>query len=257
MRQGVPPFARPSRFAFWAERLAWLAIPVALLAVLLARSGKVDSAQAIALIVMAALLAMMALAVAGVGAIDIWRHGRTGLLRLFRTVILALLVLGGPAWLAFEAGRLPVLNDVTTDLDDPPEFSRSSLALAARKGHVPPARDPRERERQRPAYADLRPLVLDMEADQAFRLVLDAVQALRWRVIEQSAPGGRSGQGRIEAIAESMLLRFEDDITIRFRPSPAGTRVDIRSASRVGRHDFGSNARRIRRLIEEILAQRE
>ncbi len=110
-------------------------------------------------------------------------------------------------------------------------------------------RDPRERERQRSAYADLRPLVLDMEADQAFRLVLEAAQKkLRWRIIEQSAPGGRSGQGRIEAIAETTLLRFQDDITIlRFRPTPAGTRVDIRSASRVGRHDFGANAKRIRR----------
>jgi uncharacterized protein (DUF1499 family) len=111
--------------------------------------------------------------------------------------------------------------------------------------------------RQRPAYADLRPLVLDMEAEPAFRLVLEAVQKLRWRIIEQNAPGGRSGQGRIEAVAESMLLRFEDDITIRLRPTPAGTRVDIRSASRIGRHDFGKNAARIRRLAEEIAAARD
>lgn len=251
------PVLGESRFALWSERLALCAIPFAIIAILLARSGKADPAQAIALIVIACLLAMLALAVAGVAAIDIWRHGRVGLLRLFRAAFLAALVLGGPAWLAIEAGRLPLLNDITTDLDDPPEFSRSSAALAARKGHVPPVRDPRERERQRAAYADLRPLVLDMEADQAFRLVLEAAQKLRWRIIEQSAPGGRSGQGRIEAIAETTLLRFQDDVTIRLRPTPAGTRVDIRSASRIGRHDFGTNAKRIRRLIEEILASRE
>ncbi len=251
------PVAGESRFALWAERLALAAIPVAIAAVLLARSGKAEPVQAVALIVVAAVLAMLALAVAGVAAIDIWRHGRIGLLRLFRTGLLAALVLGGPAWLAVEAGRLPLLNDITTDLDDPPEFSRSSAAMAARNGHVPPVRDRRERERQRVAYADLRPLVLEMEADQAFRLVLEAAQKLRWRIVEQSAPGGRSGQGRIEAIAETTLLRFQDDITIRFRPTPAGTRVDIRSASRIGRHDFGANAKRIRRLIEEILAARE
>lgn len=254
---GHLPFAVPSRFALWSERLAWLALPMALLAILLARSGRVEPAQALALVVFAALLAMLALAVAGVAAIDIWRHGRTGLARLFRTGFLAAAVLGGPAWLAIEAGRLPLLNDVTTDIEDPPDFSRSAMARAARKGHVPPVRDPRERERQRPAYADLRPLVLDMEAEPAFRLVLEAVQKLRWRIIEQNAPGGRSGQGRIEAVAESMLLRFEDDITIRLRPTPAGTRVDIRSASRIGRHDFGKNAARIRRLAEEIAAARD
>ncbi|MCU0819306.1 MAG: DUF1499 domain-containing protein [Beijerinckiaceae bacterium] len=251
------PLAGESRFALWSERIAILAIPIAIGAVLLARSGKADPVQAVALIVIAAILAMLALAVAGVGAIDIWRNGRTGLFRLLRTGLFALLVLGGPGWLAIEAGRLPLLNDITTDLDDPPEFSRSSAALAARNGHVPPVRDPRERERQRVAYADLRPLVLDMEAEPAFRLVLEAAQKLRWRIIEQSAPGGRSGQGRIEAIAETTLLRFQDDITIRFRPTPAGTRVDIRSASRIGRHDFGANAKRIRRLVEEILASRE
>ncbi|MCA3596364.1 MAG: DUF1499 domain-containing protein [Methylobacterium sp.] len=250
-------FARQSRFTIWAEHLAFVAVPLALLAILLARSGQVDPAQALVLIGLAAFLAMLALAVAGVGAIDMWRNGRTGLFRLFRSIFLALAVLGGPAFLAIEARRLPLLNDITTDLDDPPEFSRSSVALAARKGHVPPVRDPRERERQRPAYPDIRPLVLDMEADQAFRLVREAVQKLRWRIIEQSAPGGRSGQGRIEAIAETTLLRFQDDITIRFRPSPAGTRVDIRSASRIGRHDFGANAKRIRRLAEEILASRD
>jgi uncharacterized protein (DUF1499 family) len=251
------PLAGESRFALWSERIAIFAIPIAIGAVLLARSGKADPAQAVALIVIAAILAMLALAVAGVGAIDIWRNGRTGLFRLLRTGLLALLVLAGPGWLAIEAGRLPLLNDITTDLDDPPEFSRSSAALAARNGHVPPVRDPRERERQRVAYADLRPLVLDMEAEPAFRLVLEAAQKLRWRIIEQAAPGGRSGQGRIEAIAETTLLRFQDDITIRFRPTPAGTRVDIRSASRIGRHDFGANAKRIRRLVEEILASRE
>ncbi|MCA3622720.1 MAG: DUF1499 domain-containing protein [Methylobacterium sp.] len=250
-------FARQSRFTVWAEHLAFVAVALALLAILLARSGQVDPAQALVLIGLAAFLAMLALAVAGVGAIDMWRNGRTGLFRLFRSIFLALAVLGGPAFLAIEARRLPLLNDITTDLDDPPEFSRSSVALAARKGHVPPVRDPRERERQRPAYPDIRPLVLDMEADQAFRLVREAVQKLRWRIIEQAAPGGRSGQGRIEAIAETTLLRFQDDITIRFRPSPAGTRVDIRSASRIGRHDFGANAKRIRRLAEEILASRD
>jgi uncharacterized protein (DUF1499 family) len=75
--------------------------------------------------------------------------------------------------------------------------------------------------------------------------------------VEEAAPGGRSGQGRIEAVAETRLMRFQDDVTIRIRPSGAGTRIDIRSASRIGRHDFGANAARIRRFVTEITAPRE
>jgi uncharacterized protein (DUF1499 family) len=248
---------QPSRFVGWGERLGYLALPLAVIAVLLTRSGQVPPMTGVLVLAAAALVSTLALALAMVGAVDIWRNGRTGLAGLFRTLMVAAIVLAFPAYLAIEAGRLPRMNDISTDIVDPPVFSRSSRALAARNGYVPAAIDPREREKQRVAYADLRPLVLEVEADEAFRLVKEAVTTLKWRIIEEAAPGGRSGQGRIEAVAETTLMRFQDDIVIRIRPSGAGTRIDVRSASRVGKHDFGANARRIRRLIEEIIAPKE
>jgi uncharacterized protein (DUF1499 family) len=74
-----------------------------------------------------------------------------------------------------------------------------------------------------------------------------------------SAPVQRARltEGRIEAIAESRLLRFQEDITIRLRSQEGSVKVDIRSASRFGRHDFGANASRIQRLIEELNTPRE
>jgi uncharacterized protein (DUF1499 family) len=248
---------QPSRFVQWAERLGYLAVPLAIIAVLLTRSGQVPPMTGVLVLAASALVSTLAVALAIVGAVDIWRNGRTGLAGLFRAGVVAAIVLAFPAYLAIEAGRLPRMNDISTDIADPPVFSRSGRVLAARNGHVPAAIDPRERERQRVAYPDLRTLVLEVEADEAFRLVKDAVTTLKWRIIEESAPGGRSGQGRIEAVAETMIMRFQDDIVIRIRPSGAGTRIDVRSASRVGKHDFGANARRIRRLVEEILAPKE
>jgi hypothetical protein len=248
---------QPSRFVQWGERLGYVAVPLAVIAVLVTRSGKVPPMNGVLLLAASALIATLALALAMVGAVDIWRNGRTGLAGLFRTGFVAALVLAFPAYLAIEAGRLPRMNDISTDIVDPPVFSRSSRALAARNGYVPPALDPREREKQRLAYADLRTLVLDVEADEAFRTIREAVTTLKWRIIEEAAPGGRSGQGRIEAIAETRLMRFQDDIVIRLRPSAAGTRVDIRSASRLGKHDFGANARRIRQLIDEVTAPKD
>lgn len=248
---------QPSRFVGWAEKLGYLAIPLAVIAVLLTRSGQVPPMTGVLVLAAAALISTLAVALAVVGAVDIWRNGRTGLAGLFRTFVAATIVLAFPAFLAIEAGRLPRMNDISTDIADPPVFSRSGRALAARNGHVPTTIDPREREKQRVAYADLRTLVLEVEADEAYRLAKDAVATLKWRIIEEAAPGGRSGQGRIEAVAETTIMRFQDDITIRIRPSGAGTRIDIRSVSRVGKHDFGANARRIRRLIEEITSPRE
>ena len=81
-----PPFARESGFILWAERLALVAVPLAICAILVARSGRVEPTYAVVVLVVAALLAMLALAVLGVGAIDMWRHGRIGLFRLFRTL---------------------------------------------------------------------------------------------------------------------------------------------------------------------------
>lgn len=241
-----------SLWARWAERLAWLAVPVVLIAVLLVRGRQVRIEAGLLVLVGGVIIAAAALAVALVAALEIWRRGHRGLAPLARGVMVALVVLAWPGLLAIQAVRLPVLNDISTNLDDPPAFSRSQAVLSAREGHVPPTIDRAVRERQRLAYPGLRTVLLDNEPAEAFQIVQKAVKTLKWRVIEEAAPDERRGIGRIEAIDETFLMRFRDDITIRLRWTGSQTRIDIRSASRVGRHDFGANARRIQKLIEEI-----
>ena len=53
----------------------------------------------------------------------------------------------------------------------------------------------------------------------------------------------------IEAIDVTPLFRFKDDIVIRVTSTDTGSRIDIRSQSRVGRSDLGKNASRIRSFI--------
>ena len=50
-------------------------------------------------------------------------------------------------------------------------------------------------------------------------------------------------------------MGFPEDVTIRVRPLAGQTRIDIRSASRFGRHDFGGNAGRIQRFAQELQTQ--
>ena len=74
----------------------------------------------------------------------------------------------------------------------------------------------------------------------------------KWQIVEAIRPGGRVGNGRIEAVARGRLLNLPADITVRVRPRADGARIDVRSASRVGGRDFGDNADRIRAYLDEV-----
>jgi uncharacterized protein (DUF1499 family) len=117
---------------------------------------------------------------------------------------------------------------------------------------VPPDVSPEQRRAQRQAYPKTLPIVLEVPAEMAFDIARRAALNRGWQVLESARPGGRSGAGRIEAVARTRLLRFSDDITIRVRPRVDGSRIDIRSASRLGTHDLGANAARIAAFAEEV-----
>ncbi len=73
------------------------------------------------------------------------------------------------------------------------------------------------------------------------------------RVIDARAPQSSAVRdGIIEAVARTPILGFRDDVVVRIRPTIDGVRIDVRSASRYGRHDLGTNAKRVRSLIEDI-----
>jgi uncharacterized protein (DUF1499 family) len=61
-----------------------------------------------------------------------------------------------------------------------------------------------------------------------------------------------SGDAMRHAVWTSPVFRFQDDVAITWRPSDGGTAVRVDSASRVGRYDFGQNARHVRRLFEAV-----
>lgn len=247
----LPPIPE-SRLAHVAQRLSYAAVAVALVAVLAVRSGKVEPLHGIAVLTGGIVIAAAAIAIGLVAGLEIWRRGHLGLGRVFVAMLVAGGLLAYPSVMAARALRLPVLNDISTDLDDPPVFSSTRSVVAAREGRIPSEIDRRRRAAQERAYPTIRTLVLENEPEEAFQLVTKAIKTLKWRVIEEVRPDDRRGLGRIEAIDESRLMRFRDDITIRFRWTGNETRIDIRSVSRLGRHDFGDNAARILKLVQEI-----
>ena len=246
-----------ARAAVWSRRLIVFALSVALIGIIMARLATTDMAAPFAVLGAAFAVAGAAGLLAAAALVKIWNTGQLGAGHAILSGLLAAAVVAYPAWLGFQAFRVPQINDVTTDVTEPPSFSRSSRALVARFGHVPGDPPPGTRETQVRAYPAVEPILLDFEADEVFGLVQKAIAARGWKVIEQVGPGGRSGIGHIDAIDRSLILGLPDDIAVRIRPLAGRTRIDVRSVSRFGRTDFGANARRIQKFSDELEVQLE
>ncbi|TVQ47459.1 MAG: DUF1499 domain-containing protein [Gammaproteobacteria bacterium] len=147
------------------------------------------------------------------------------------------------------AQSVPPIHDITTDTQDPPPFVD---VLALRAGAPNPPEYPGEEiaTRQREAYPDLEPIRVAAPPAAAFEAALAVVQRMRWALVAE-APA----EGRIEATDTTRYFGFKDDVVIRVRADGEGSIVDIRSKSRVGMSDVGTNARRIRDFRDALLAR--
>ncbi len=117
---------------------------------------------------------------------------------------------------------------------------------------VPPihdiSTDPKEQtDAQRAAYPDLQPLGLAVAPNVAFERAKGAVEELGWQIVREDASAGR-----IEAVATTFWFGFKDDVVIRVSAEGTGSRIDVRSKSRIGVSDLGTNARRIRAYRERL-----
>jgi hypothetical protein len=94
--------------------------------------------------------------------------------------------------------------------------------------------------------------------EEAYELVADTVAKLKWRIAAAEPPTGKPARsGRLEATDRTLLVGFPDDVVVRVEGSGARTRIDVRSASRYGRFDFGQNAARVRRFLAEVRLRAE
>ncbi len=158
-------------------------------------------------------------------------------------VLIALTMVYSPWKMRDTALRLPPIHDLSTDLDDPPKFDRVK-ALRGPDDHPVAYDGPEVATLQRKAYPQLAPLITPATRHHAFAAVSAVLAEMGLQIVASDAT-----QGRLEAIATSRLYGFKDDVVVRILANGLGSRIDIRSKSRVGRHDLGVNAQR----IDEIL----
>ena len=136
---------------------------------------------------------------------------------------------------------MPAINDITTDTANPPVFV---AMVALRAGAPVPVTYPGEATAtaQHQAYPDIRPIELAAPPAEAFARALDAAKRMGWEIVVADA-----GAGRIEGTATTPWFGFRDDVVVRVTPTATGSRIDVRSVSRVGKSDLGTNAARVRR----------
>jgi uncharacterized protein (DUF1499 family) len=184
---------------------------------------------------------LIALLLAGIA---LWRQrGRSVLGAL--ALILALVPVVLPLRAMLLARSAPPIHDITTDTANPPTF----------EAIVPLRKDARNSleysqevaRQQREAYPDIKPLVLEIPAAQVFDRAVRAARDAGWDLVNVSAENWR-----IEATDTTTFFGFKDDIVVRLTPIEGRTVVDVRSVSRIGRGDVGTNARRIREYLAAL-----
>ncbi len=161
----------------------------------------------------------------------------------------ATLAAGFPVGWARSGQTVPSINDITTDPVDPPAFVD---VLRHRAGSPNPPEYPGAAvaAQQRTTWPDLGPLDTPADRARVHAAAREAMTRAGWRIVGDDAEAGR-----LEAIATTRWLRFKDDVVVRLRSrAEGGTRLDVRSKSRIGRSDFGTNARRIRDYLSAVRA---
>jgi len=184
----------------------------------------------------AAFLAVIAMTIA-------LRRG-SGLAMPLVTLLLVAAAFATPVAKVRQASRVPRIHDITTDTERPPQF----VAVAPLRAGAPNPIAYGGAEiaaQQRSAYPRVQTLTLPVPPKEAFDRSLAAARGMGWEIIASDPPAGR-----IEATDTTLWFGFKDDVVVRVEAAPGGSRVDVRSLSRVGLSDVGTNAARIEKFLD-------
>lgn len=245
------PDQPPSVLARWASRLAMFCLSALPIALFMHRLFGLPTPVMLNIAITCFAGAALALAMAVIAGLDIWVTGRQGAARVVVASAVSLGLLAVPAGLYLVSRSYPALNDVTTDVRAPPDFVAATNSRRAGSNSI--AYQQKFAQRQIDSYPDIKTLAVPRGSEETFELVLQALTKLKLRADAEVPPDEETAApGRIEFADSTLVLGFVDDVSIRIAGDDSNSRVDVRSASRYGRSDFGRNAERVRMILREI-----
>jgi uncharacterized protein (DUF1499 family) len=137
----------------------------------------------------------------------------------------------------------PIIHDISTDLNSPPEFIAGKIHRGTNSNPLQRTED--DLRIQQEIYSDIKPIISPLTSDEAFKKAMVVSRQLGWEIYAEVPT-----EGRIEAVDTTFWFGFKDDIVIRVQSENQGSRIDLRSVSRVGSGDLGANAKRISSFVE-------
>jgi uncharacterized protein (DUF1499 family) len=240
-----------SKLAVWSRRFVFFAVAAALIAIIIVRAGLLEVLPGLVTFGGALAFGAFGILLALLSLITIWRQGLSGLGYSVTAIAVGGLLLAYPAYLGYKAYKLPPISDITTDVIDPPSFD-AIRRLRSRATNPVQYAGLYAAEQQREAYPEVATLELTVSPKIAYDHALALVNKRRWLVMDAREPISGRRDGRIEAVARTPVMGFREDVVIRIRGTEEESRVDMRSSSRYGFHDIGSNASRIRSYLDGV-----
>lgn len=160
--------------------------------------------------------------------------------------LLSLSVTSAGLYWQFKAQSVPPIHDITTDLESPPEFV-AMVRLRQDAPNPPEYAGEESAAAQREAYPHIQPLMLNAPKEEVIDEIVNLIAGRGWDMVAINRQ-----EGRVEATEKLAWFGFKDDVVLRISESNGGTRVDMRSKSRIGRSDIGVNTDRIDSFLSDL-----
>lgn len=244
---------RDLKTAHWSRRLASFSAVLFLTACVGHRYGLMETAGLLPVLGVVAALAAFALLLALYAFSRLWRFGDLGGGDILRGMVVSALVLAPFAVAGYRFATLPMLADISTDVEDPPML-RLAAAVRTPEMNVLGSYTPEAGKLQLDAY----PQVTGRRYELRFERVLPAVEKIlkdrRWPVLVRKFSDDDL-ELTLEGRARTFVLRLPVDVAVRLTDEDTTTYVDMRSASRYGEHDLGDNAARIGAFLSDLDAE--
>lgn len=242
---------RSSAAALWASRFATFSAVLFVVSGLGHRFGLVETVGFFWLLGLIATLAVAALMLAAAGFFQLWTFGDRGGISSAWAVVVAFVVLSPFLVSAWRVYAHPQLSDISTDVSDPPPLDAAAKLRTAEMNPIAPI-SAVQGALQTESYPDVTGRRYSLSADRVQELAADLVLANGWTFTRPPTPALEGGDSFIEALAKTTFLAFPVDVSIRITDEGDTSYVDMRSASRYGRHDLGDNAARIDEFLTAL-----